>query len=411
MYTDYRMNDKNVKDYQKYERTIKTIQKRFKTYGYERIKTPTFEMYDLYSTVTSSINQKEMVKLVDRSGGVLVLRPDVTIPITKELADNFTKLPNELRYYYVQDVFRQSALKDEGIESTQAGVEYFCESSAEADAEVIALACHTLKDLGFNDIKIEVGHAGFFKELIKLINLKERDIEKLKNIIKAKNIVEIEQFLSGIGVEEEIRKAIAKTPFLYGAPIQVSTKAREIVQTKKMDETLDYLIEVYKILKLYGLEDNIVMDLGLINHMGYYSDIIFQGFVGKFGKPVLMGGRYNELGNKFGAELPAIGFACEVESLIKAGTGDVVSQRMPTDIKIEYDAGYLIEGISIANELRERNYTVLSYPASKKQLNVQKSIYQINVTKENTFVYRNESTSFSSIHELLRLMNRAKGVK
>ena len=33
------------------------------------------------------------------------------------------------------------------VESTQAGVEYFCESSPEADAEVIALACHTLERL------------------------------------------------------------------------------------------------------------------------------------------------------------------------------------------------------------------------------------------------------------------------
>ena len=270
MYTDYSVNDENVKDYQKYERTIKTIQKRFKTYGYERIKTSTFEQYDLYSTVTSSINQKEMVKLVDRSGEVLVLRPDVTIPITKELADNFTTLPNEIRYYYVQDVFRQSALQDEGIESTQAGVEYFCESSPEADAEVIALACHSLKDLGFEDIKIEVGHAGFFKELITLINLNDRDIEKLKTLIKAKNIVEIEELLSGLDIEEEVREAIAKIPFLYGNPIQVSERARGIVQTIKMDETIDYLIEVYEILKMYGLEDNIVIDLGLINHMGYY---------------------------------------------------------------------------------------------------------------------------------------------
>ena len=411
MYTDYRVNDKNVKDYQKYERTIKTIQKRFKTYGYERIKTSTFEQYDLYSKVTSSINQKEMLKLIDRSGDVLVLRPDVTIPITKELADNFTKLPNELRYYYVQDVFRQSALDDEGIESTQAGVEYFCESSARADAEVIALACHTLKDLGFNDVKIEVGHAGFFKELIQLINLTDRNIDRLKSLIQAKNIVEIEAFLRGIGIEEEVREAIAKIPFLYGDPIQVSERAREIVQTTKMNDTLDYLIEVYEILKLYGLEDNIVMDLGLINHMGYYSDIIFQGFVGKFGKPVLMGGRYNDLGNEFGAELPAIGFACEVESLIKAATSDVVTQRVPIDIKIQYEEPYLREAISVANELRERNYTVLSYPVAEKQSNVQTSIYKIKVAEEMTFIYRNESTSFSSIQELLKLMNGAKGVR
>lgn len=411
MYTDYRVSDKNVKDYQKYERTIKTIQKRFKTYGYERIKTSTFEQYDLYSKVTSSINQKEMLKLIDRSGDVLVLRPDVTIPITKELADNFTKLPNELRYYYVQDVFRQSPLDEEGIESTQAGVEYFCGSSARADAEVIALACHTLKDLGFDDVKIEVGHAGFFKELIQLISLKNRDIERLKTLIQAKNIVEIDEFLRDIGIEEEIREAIAKLPFLYGDPAQVSERARRIVQTPKMDETLNYLIEVYEILKLYGLENNIVMDLGLINHMGYYSDIIFQGFVGKFGKPVLMGGRYNELGNEFGAELPAIGFACEVESLIKAANGDAVSKRVPIDIKIQYEEAYLAEAIGVANELRERNYTVLSYPVAEEQSNVQTSLYQIIVANEKTFIYRGESTPFSSIQELLKLMIGSKGVR
>ena len=79
------MNDQNVKDYEKYERTIKTINKRFKTYGYKRIKTPMFEQYDLYSKVKSSINQNEMIKVIDQTGEVSVLRPDVTIPITNNL--------------------------------------------------------------------------------------------------------------------------------------------------------------------------------------------------------------------------------------------------------------------------------------------------------------------------------------
>jgi len=233
----------------------------------------------------------------------------------------------------------------------------------------------------------------------------------LKTLIQAKNIVEIDEFLRDIGIEEEIREAIAKLPFLYGDPAQVSERARRIVQTPKMDETLNYLIEVYEILKLYGLENNIVMDLGLINHMGYYSDIIFQGFVGKFGKPVLMGGRYNELGNEFGAELPAIGFACEVESLIKAANGDAVSKRVPIDIKIQYEEAYLAEAIGVANELRERNYTVLSYPVAEEQSNVQTSLYQIIVANEKTFIYRGESTPFSSIQELLKLMIGSKGVR
>ena len=195
-------------------RTIKTINKRFKTYGYERIKTSTFEQYDLYSKVTSSINQKEMIKVIDRTGEVSVLRPDVTIPITKQLADNYTKLPNELRYFYVQDVFRQSQFEEEGVESTQAGVEYFCESSPEADAEVIALACHTLKDLGFNDIKIEMGHAGFFKELVQVINLPTRDLDQLKSLIQAKNIVEIESFLRNFSIDKDSTRSVCENSIL-----------------------------------------------------------------------------------------------------------------------------------------------------------------------------------------------------
>ena len=71
----------------KFERVIKTINKRFTTYGYKRIKTSAFEQYDLYSKVNSSINQNEMMKVIDRTGQVLVIRPDVTIPITRELSN------------------------------------------------------------------------------------------------------------------------------------------------------------------------------------------------------------------------------------------------------------------------------------------------------------------------------------
>ena len=92
------------------------------------------------------------------------------------------------------------------IESTQAGVEYFCESSPEADAEVIALACHTLKDLGFSDIKIEIGHAGFFNELIQQLKLTEIQSNQLKNMIQAKNIVDIESFLRGLSIDERFKR-------------------------------------------------------------------------------------------------------------------------------------------------------------------------------------------------------------
>lgn len=397
--------DRILSENERFEKIIKTINKRFTTYGYKRIKTSAFEQYDLYSKVNSSINQNEMIKVIDHTGQVLVLRPDVTIPITKELVQNFPGIRSELRYFYVQEVFRQPFDKNESIERTQAGIEYYCESSSEADAEVIALACHLMKDLGFNDIKIELGHAAFFNEIIQSLPLSTPKINQLKSLIQAKNVVEIGPFLKKMEIDDDVREIIERIPFLYGNPKDVSERTRGIGLTDKMQETLDYLMDVYSILKMYGLEQYIVMDLGLINHMGYYSGIIFQGYVEKFGKPVLMGGRYDELGNEFGATLPAIGFACEIESLVKATDSREAVSPFPIDIKIIYEDTKLELAIVIANELRDRKYSVLSFSEHKVLADLRQSEYSIRLGQGlNSFLYKDSTTTFSDMNELLELL-------
>lgn len=395
---------------EKFERIIKTINKRFSTYGYKRIKTSAFEQYDLYSKVNSSINQNEMVKVIDRTGEVLVMRPDVTIPITRELAQNFPSLASELRYFYVQEVFRQQLDSNESIESTQAGVEYFCQSSPEADAEVIALACHTMKDLGFLTIKIELGHAAFFQEIIQRMTLTEQQADQLRALIQAKNVVELGPYIASLDVDRETREIIELIPFLYGNPEEVYERTKGIVLTSEMQETLDYLMAIYEILKMYGLEQYIVIDLGLINHMDYYSGVIFQGYVEKFGKPVLMGGRYDRLGDEFGATLPAIGFACGIESLVKATESRDISSRSLIDVKIVYATPQLAEAIAIANELRERNYSVVSLSTKKEQNSRQQSVCTIRLEEEsNLLFYKEKTASFKDLDELVDLLVGVKG--
>ena len=402
--------DRMLSENERFERIIKTINKRFTTYGYKRLKTSAFEQYDLYSKVKSSINQNEMIKVIDHTGQVLVLRPDVTIPITKELVQNFPGISSELRYFYVQEVFRRPLDINESIERTQAGIEYFCESSSEADAEVIALACHLMKDLGFNDIKIELGHAGFFNEIIQSLPLSALQINQLKSLIQAKNVVEIGPFLKKMEIDDDVRELIERIPFLYGNPKDVSERTKGIALTDKMQETLDYLMDVYSILEMYGLEQYIVMDLGLINHMGYYTGVIFQGYVEKFGKPVLMGGRYDELGNEFGASLPAIGFACEIESLVKATDSREAVSPYPIDIKIIYEDNELEQAIVIANELRERKYSVLSFSEQKELADLRQSEYLIRLGQGlNSLLYKDKTTTFSDLNELLDIL--AGGLK
>lgn len=402
------MNDENIQAYQIKEAIINTIKNRFKTYGYSQMRTSSFEKYDLYSQVSSSINQNEMIKVIDRTGEVLVLRPDVTIPITHQLAQNETELTEELRYFYIQDVYRQTFDRSERIESTQAGIEYFGDNSAAADAEVIALAIQTLQDLGFKDIKIEMGHAGFFHDLIGDMNLSEAELKELNNLIQAKNRVDIVPFLESLSIDSELVNAITEIPFLYGNPDEVGERAKKITWTDQTQEKLTHLLDVYDILKMYDLAEYVIMDLGLINQMGYYSDVIFQGFVEKFGQPMLMGGRYNHLGNAFGANIAAIGFAITIDSITKA-LGDHAFQTVaPLDVKLIYEPEQMHEAIQLINNLRAHEYQVISYPETKTQHQKAESDWTVHVKQaEKTMTGQKNKQSFSNIDDLLAMMKGA----
>lgn len=406
VYTDYRMNETNVQGYEQHEQIIRAVSDRFLTYGYKRIKTSAFEKYDLYASVNRTMNRNEMIKVIDHTGEVLVLRPDITIPLTHQLSENIDVLETEERYFYVQNVFRQAREENESIERKQAGVEYFSERSPEADAEVIALSIHVLKDLGFKDIKIELGHAGYVKELLRNIKIDQAAEEQLKAIIQAKNIVEIEPFLRSLEIEDEWKQAIKEIPLLYGKPDTVLKKAQSMVLNDELQETIDYLQAVYNVLEMYDLAEHIVMDFGLINDMGYYSDTIFQGYVGRVGKPIVMGGRYNELGNRFGSDLPAVGFAYHIDTIIEVIQATEPLEEDKLDVVIYYESSCLEQSIQLTKKLRENNYKVISVNESKREKMARLSKVTVELGSSQSNVEKNGVRKpFASFEELVKMID------
>ena len=58
-----------------------------------------------------------------------------------------------------------------------------------------------------------------------------------------------------------------------------------------------------------------IFDLGLSRAPGYYTGAVFEVYDPAVGMPIGGGGRYDHLLGQFGRELPAVGFALEVEKL------------------------------------------------------------------------------------------------
>jgi len=398
----------NIKHIYAREQLIQKLKHRFSTYGYREISTSVFEKYKLYATMNGTVNQQEMIKTIDNTGEVLVLRPDVTIPLTKQLAQKQPKLHKDLRYFYILDVYRQKNSTKDYEQFMQAGVEYFGNGSYEADGEIIALAAHVLKELNVGNFTIELGHAGFFKQLISEIRICKEDFAELRRFIQGKNIPELERLLERLALPEQTKKIINNLPLLYGKLDDVIAKTKELPLSEALHDKLDDISAIYDVLKSYDVAEHIVIDLSLINHMDYYSDIIFQGFIERIGKTVLMGGRYDTLSHHFGAEFPAIGFAFDMDLLLAGCSLQKDFVIPPIDIVIFYDKKEEKRAISLAQQLRERAYHVLTYVKTDETGHIPDATAVVTIS-DGSLSYR-DSTREATVQTEDELIQRIENI-
>src|SRR5690625_1251576 len=381
---------------------IERLSDHFETYGYRKVSTSMFEKYNLYATMNGTVNHREMVKTIDNTGQVLVLRPDITIPLTKQLATTTPNLTKDLRYYYVLDVYRQAPETHEYEEHTQAGVEYFGNPSPEADGEIIALAANFLRGLQVGTFTIEIGHADFFKEIIANLPMSEEQLRELKRLIRGKNVPDIEQFVETLHTTEEKREVIKALTLLYGKLPDVLEKVQTLPLTEQLKEKLSDIEKIYTVLEAYEVTEHIVIDLSLINHMDYYSAIIFQGFIEQIGKPILMGGRYDALASHFDADFPAIGFAFDIDLLLAGSSPQKASDVPPLHFVIPYEKPCEKEAISLAQNLRTHNFDVVTYTNEVEKEQLPNSQGTIAITEKETTYKKDDTTeTYTDLEQLV----------
>lgn len=379
----------------------------FTSFGYREISSPMFEPYHLYARMNGTVNEQAMIKTIDNTGQVLVLRPDVTIPLTKQLASSANTLDEPLRFFYVLDVYRQAYETKEYDEKTQAGVEFFGDKSAAADAEVIALAAEVLQHVQKNHYKIEIGHAGFFKQLTSEIELTKEELHELKELIHAKNIPDLHKMLETLTIDPAIKEIIASLPFLYGKVDEVLEKTKQLTLSEDLQQKLVAIEAIHELLQAYAIADHIVLDLSLINHMDYYSDIIFQGYIEKVGKPVIMGGRYDTLAEQFGASFPAIGFACDVDLLFGGMQEEQKVTLPPVDFIIRYAETVEKQAIRYALALRTAGFNgvITSNVNELSKRQTSKSIIDLQADHQQVTI-NDETYSFANAPELVALLQQ-----
>lgn len=289
------------------------------SFGYRDIEPPTFEFFDVFGRDVGTIPSRDLYKFFDREGDTLVLRPDFTPSIARAASRYFQNCKRPIRLDYVGNTFiNHSSLQGRLKESTQMGAELIGESSADGDAEVIAMAAQALTASGLKDFQISVGHVGFFESLVSEAGIDEETEGRLRELIRNRNTFGVQKLISEKQIDEKTGKLFIALPTLAG-PDSLK-RAFEMSEGLKAREALGRLLEVQNLLEVYGVADCISFDLAMISAYMYYTGIIFRGYTYGTGEAVVKGGRYDSLLGHFGKDAPSVGFVIVVNQLMNALT-------------------------------------------------------------------------------------------
>jgi len=325
-------------------------------YGYEDIQTPTFEFFDVFSKEVGTTPSKDLFKFFDKEGNTLVLRPDFTPSIARCAAKYFMESTDTLRFSYVGPTYTNtSLLQGKLVETTDMGAELIGDNSVQADAEMIALVCEALFHAGLSDFQISIGNVEYFKGLCEAAGLDEDTELSLREHISGKNYFAAEALLEEKAIDKTIAEKLLTVTELFGQS-DVLDKAKKIADNSRSQDAVDRLVELYRVLELYGVTDHVSFDLGMLSKYNYYTGVIFKAYTYGVGDAIVKGGRYDKLLMQFGKDAPAVGFVILVDDLMNA----MYRQNIPVNAKndvlvLEYSDDNYEEILAKALKLRHVN--------------------------------------------------------
>lgn len=342
----------------KKEEIKRFLEENMEIWGYEQIITPTLEYYDIFNSHPEGFKQEDMYKFFDNKGKILVLRPDMTIPIARVVSTKLREYDRPIRIRYTSNIYRvNEAFGGKANEITHCGAELIGKETLEGDLEVIFLSIKLLKSLGLEGFKIELGHMGIITSIFNEINITDELKEKIASLIERKRLGELEIILESIEMLESHKEFLKKLPWLFGN-YEILKQVKELDIYEKIKESIEYLETLVDGIRKLKLEEYVSLDMGMIPKINYYTGVIIRGYVQGVGRYVLQGGRYDRLINSFGIDNGAIGFAIDIDSLL-----DVYNRKINLfEKKVYFRRENFILALEKANEITSEGYKVKLIP-------------------------------------------------
>ncbi len=335
------------------------------SYGYSEIRTPIFEMTDLFIRAVgegTDIVTKEMYTFKDKKGRNLTLRPENTAPVMRAFLENgLHREAGITRFYYMGPMFRYDRPQAGRYRQFhQVGAETLGGSYPAIDAEIIELSIRVHEVLGLAGLEVKMNSVGCqecrppYLEILtgKLKGMEDRLCEDCRSRA-AVNPLRVFDCKKCLGVKEDL----------------------PVIVDHLCDECAEHFSRLKEILDQIGVKYS--LDPFLVRGLDYYTKTAFEIIHPVLGAQNALcgGGRYDGLAEECGGKpVPAVGFSAGMERLL-----EVIPEEKKEIMKREHSDVYIAvidsdvsgKALDIADDLRRwgiKTEVDLSGRNLKKQL-------------------------------------------
>jgi histidyl-tRNA synthetase len=341
------MNDMLPDDAPLWEFFEDTVRAWLSRYGYRQIRTPILERTELFVRSIGEVTdivEKEMYTFTDSlNGESLTLRPENTASVLRAVVQHNLLYNGPQRLWYMGPMFRhERPQKGRYRQFHQVGAEALGFEGPDADAELIVMGARLWRDLGLEDVALEINTLGdadsrvrYRARLVKYLESRHDELDEDSRRRLHSN---------------PLRVLDTKNPHMQALVEQAPRLVDDLDEV-----SLKHFEDLQRLLRHAGVESRI--NPRLVRGLDYYNRTVFEWVTTRLGAQgtVCAGGRYDGLLAQIGGKpAPGAGFAMGVERLLAllAEGGGRAPQGGPDAYLVWSGAAAELHAWSVAERLR-----------------------------------------------------------
>lgn len=301
-----------------FDKIKRIMEEVFRSYGFYPIDSPVLERTEILLAKGGGETEKQVYRF-NKGDTDITMRYDLTVPLAKYVAMNYSKLAFPFKRYQIGKVYRgEKSQKGRFREFYQCDIDIIGSNrlSVLNEAEIPSVMCEVFNSIGLHEFVIRINNRKFLNGLFELYDIAEHKTEALRIIDKLEKIGEkdVIDLLVEQGINESIAEEILSLLSYTATNDDVIDEISKLCGKNVLyDRGVDELKSVIGYMRAFGAnEDNYKIDLSIARGLDYYTGTVYETTF--LPKPeigsICSGGRYDELASYFTKEsLPGVGMS------------------------------------------------------------------------------------------------------